>query len=87
MEMRTNQTAQNIEIPETTMRLAYRLRELLDDRDFVVGTLNCVQNLDDQAALMEFIEKSNSVTVSSVARFAFALDNRRAREAGDCNEA
>ena len=81
MDMKIKQREERIEIPEITMRLACRLRSLLDDRDFVMGTLHCVQALDDQAALMEFIEKGENVTVSSVAQFAYGMDNRRAREA------
>lgn len=60
-------------LPEITVKLISRLRDLLDDDEFVEGSLNCVQDEESQAVLLDYIEQGQNVTVSSVAILAYKL--------------
>lgn len=75
---KTNPPEENL--PEITMKLTSKLRELLDEDEFVNGSLNCVQDEESQAMLLDFIERGQDVTVSSVAILAFKLACQGARK-------
>ena len=64
--------------PDITMRLALRLRDLLNEKQFVTGMLGCVADIEDQVSLLKFLEESERLTTDSVARFAFDLFSKRA---------
>lgn len=74
---KTNPPEENL--PEITMKLISRLRELLDEDEFVNGSLNCVQDEESQAVLLDFIEQGQDVSTSSVAILAFKLACQGAR--------
>ena len=59
--------------PEITRELTCILRKLLDDDQFVSGTLNCACNIERQAVLLDYIKRGSNVTYSSVAVLAFKL--------------
>ena len=59
--------------PEITKELTGKLRKLLDDDQFVSGTLNCACDIERQAGLLDYIKQGNNVTYSSVAVLAFKL--------------
>jgi len=59
--------------PEITRELTRRLRKLLDDDQFVSGTLDCACDIERQAVLLDYINRSKDVTYSSVAVLAFKL--------------
>ena len=59
--------------PEITKELTCKLRNLLDDDQFVSGTLDCAGDIERQAVLLDYITRSKDVTYSSVAVLAFKL--------------
>ena len=59
--------------PEITKELTRKLRNLLDDDQFVSGTLDCACDIERQAVLLDYINRGSNVTYSSVAVLAFKL--------------
>ena len=59
--------------PEITKALTRKLRNLLDDDQFVSGTLDCACDIERQAVLLAYINRGSNVTYSSVAVLAFKL--------------
>ena len=70
--------------PEITKELTRKLRNLLDDDQFVSGTLDCACDIERQAVLLDYINRGSNVTYSSVAVLAFNLscydDGKKERE-------
>ena len=65
------------DLPSVTIELMNSLRELLDDSQFIIGSLRCVPDPEDQATLLRFIQDGEDVNVSTVAIRAFELGSRR----------
>ncbi len=67
------------DLPAVTIELMSSLRTVLDDSQFVMGSLRCVADPEDQAALLQFIQNGENVNVSSVALRAYELGCQRAK--------
>lgn len=58
-------------------KLAKRLVQLYNDRDFVIGVLSYASTDEDRKEVLDFIERNNNVTVETVTVLAIKLYNRR----------
>ena len=68
------------DLPAVTTELMNSLRGLLDEREFIIGSLRCVPDSEDQETLLRFIRDGENVDVSSVALRAYELGCQRARK-------
>jgi len=64
--------------PEYLIRLAKELKKIWDDREWVVGTINCVIEEEDCMSLLDFIENYDNVNVETITVFSNILCTKRA---------
>ncbi len=62
--------------PELAKELARKLREVLDDDVFILGTLSCVRSPRSQRMLLDYIGRKEPLTVPAVATAAYLLSRR-----------
>ena len=62
------------EVKET---LREKLREIYDNRDFVLGVLSNATHPDDRRTILEFIEKGEEVTTENLILLSVDLDIKR----------
>ena len=53
------------------------LREIYDNRDFVLGVLSNATHPDDRRTILEFIEKGEEVTTENLILLSVDLDIKR----------
>ena len=58
---------------EVSKELCRRLKEIYNDKNFVVGVLASVENSDDAQEVIRFIDKGENVTMPSIVSLAYHL--------------
>lgn len=56
------------------LKLMSELKEIYNNRDFVVGVMSIVRNIDDRKLLLGFIETTERPTDQDILRLALDLD-------------
>lgn len=56
------------------LKLMSELKGIYNNRDFVVGVMSIVRNIDDRKLLLGFIETTESPTDQDILRLALDLD-------------
>ena len=56
------------------LKLMSELKEIYNNRDFVVGVMSIVRNIDDRKRILGFIETNKSATDQDILRLALDLD-------------
>lgn len=56
------------------LKLMSELKEIYNNRDFVVGVMSIVRNIDDRKLLLGFIETTESPADQDILRLALDLD-------------
>ena len=56
------------------LKLMSELKEIYNNRDFVVGVMSIVRNIDDRKLLLGFIETTESPPDQDILRLALDLD-------------
>lgn len=59
---------------KTEERLFFRLKNLYNDKDFVVGVMSSVDDDSDAEAILSFIENGEDVTPENIILLALELD-------------
>ena len=62
------------EVKET---LRERLREIYDNKDFVLGVLSNASHSDDRRAILKYIEKGEEITTENLILLSVDLDIKR----------
>ena len=63
---------------ETAQKLLPMLKDVFDDRDFVIGVMSNASHTDDREEIIRFIEKGEDVTVENIILLSVYLDDKRA---------
>ena len=63
---------------ETAQKLLQMLKDVFDDRDFVIGVMSNASHTDDREEIIRFIEKGEDVTVENIILLSVYLDDKRA---------
>ena len=58
-------------------RLAAKLREIYDNRDFVIGVISNATHPDDREEIIKYIENGTDVTVDNIILLSVDLDLKR----------
>ena len=62
---------------DTKRKLFDKLREILDDKDFVVGVMSDMQHPEDQKVMLDFIDTEKEATVDDIILLSLHLSNER----------
>lgn len=57
--------------------LREKLREIYDNRDFVLGVLSNASHPDDRRTILEYIEKGEEITTENLIMLSVELDDIR----------
>lgn len=63
---------------ETAEKLFRTLKNIFDDRDFVIGVMSNASHADDREEIIRFIEKGEDVTVENIILLSVHLDEKHA---------
>lgn len=63
---------------ETAEKLFRTLKNIFDDRDFVIGVMSNASRADDREEIIRFIEKGEDVTVENIILLSVHLDEKHA---------
>ena len=58
---------------ELSLELCKRLKEIYNDKNFVVGVLSSVEHPDDMKEVLRFIDEGKNVTMSNIVSLAYHL--------------
>lgn len=61
------------------LKLMSKLKKIYNSRDFVVGVMSIVRNIDDRKLLLGFIETNERATDQDILRLALDLDFLRGK--------
>lgn len=64
-------------ISDTAIEFASKLRDVWDDREFVIGMLAIATHDDDKRAIIEFIDEGVDVNPETITVLALNLDDKR----------
>ncbi len=62
---------------ETRKILVSKLKEIYNNRDFVVGVMSNATHIDDRKTIIDFIDKGEDVTAENIILLAVHLDQKR----------
>lgn len=62
---------------ETGEKLFHLLKEIFNDRDFVIGVMSNASHVDDREEIIRFIEKGEEATVENIILLSVYLDEKR----------
>lgn len=62
---------------EIRKTLIARLKELYDNRDFIVGVISNATHPDDRKSIIEYIDNGEGVTMENILLLSVYLDQKR----------
>ena len=63
---------------EITNKLILRLKEIYDDRNFIIGVMSFALTHDERKMVLEYIEHGEDVTAESISLLSLNLSQKRA---------